>query len=135
MHDPLTIAICRRQCRAPRHQGIHQGVLPMPRRRVDHQTRGFIDDEEVVVLEGDIEGDGMGLDLTDRFPLGKHDRNGVSEGQPAAGPRRGAVHTHGSPRDEPCRLGARNGKLVSEKTVEPLCRLNRHMDRTRVGHL
>ena len=47
----------------------------MSRRRVNHQTRRFVDDRQMLILKDKRKRDGAGLECARWFVLGKADRN------------------------------------------------------------
>ena len=67
MHDPRTRHI--NNVRYVVQQRIEQSAISMPRSRVHHQTRGFVDDQDVIVFVNDVEGNVLGDPLTLGFLL------------------------------------------------------------------
>lgn len=68
MHDPG--ARERRQIRGMTEQGILQGPIAMSGGRMDHQPRRLVDDQDLLVLEEDIQRDGLRQTLVARLEHG-----------------------------------------------------------------
>src|SRR4051794_12183519 len=102
------------------NQRIHQGVVPMPGRGMDHKAGRLVQHGEVLVFEDDGEGNVRGTELPDRLTLLRFDLDDVAALERVAGASAAAVHPHGARSDEAGRIGAGQTELVGEKAVEPL---------------
>ncbi len=121
VHDAGSAFGPARQRRAPGHERVHQGVVPVPRRRMDHEAGGLVDHREVLVLEHDVERDGGGAQRAGRLVVGNRDARRARRGRGVREARAGAPFTLTAlVGDQAGGLGAREAQLIGEKAVEPL---------------
>ena len=104
---------------------VHQGVVPVARGRMHHQSGRLVDDGEMLVLEDDRQRNGGGLEGAGRLVLGDPDGDALAAGEKAGGAGGLAVDVHGLVGDQPRGLGAGEAKLVGEEPVEALGGLGR----------
>ena len=76
------------------NQRVDQGVVPMARRRVDHQAGGLVDDGEVLVFEDEREWDGSGLERSRRFVVRNPDDDDLTAGKEAGSASDFSVDRH-----------------------------------------
>ena len=101
-------------------QRVDQGVIPMARRRMNHQTGGLVDDGEILVLEHERERDGGGLERTRRFVIRHPDDDDFAAGEEAGSASDLAIDRHSLVGHQAGSLGAGDGHLIGEKAVEAL---------------
>ena len=70
-----------RERRPARHQRVHEGVVPVPRRGMHHQPGRLVDDGQVLVFVDDGERDGGGLEGPGRLVLGESDGHPLAAGE------------------------------------------------------
>jgi hypothetical protein len=119
------------QRRSPRDQRVHEGIVPVPRRRMDDQTGRFVDDGEVFVLKDDREWDRVGLESPGRLLIGDPDGDALTSCDEARGTGRFSIDLYALVSDEARRLRPGESQLIGEKAVEPL----RQIGRDREGKL
>ncbi len=89
-------------------EGVDEGMLVVADARVDDESGGFVEDEEVVVFEEDMEGDIFGLGAG-RFGLGPRDGNGLAGAGGVGGFDGGAVDADIAVADEALEGAAGDG--------------------------
>jgi len=108
-----------REVRAVVEEGIDQGMSRISHGRMDHQTRGFIDHNQVVVFEEDIQGDVFSYDIGG-FGGWFFDGNGFPGPHFGAGPRGFTIQQDGPGFDQVLDAGTGMlGKEAGEKEVKP----------------
>ena len=119
VHDAGTVRSgSGREIPATPHECIHERSGPVPRRRVHYHSRGFVDDEKLVVLEDDRE----------RYRLRRYLANGSDRGllhyDPVTGNRTiarllpRAIYRHVAVGDERCRLRSRKRRSIGYNKIE-----------------
>jgi hypothetical protein len=109
-----------RQRGAPCDERVDQGVIPVSRRRVHDQSRRFVDDREMLVLEDDGERNGAGLDGARLLMLGKTNGDLFTTGEGPGSPSRLIINADQFVRYETRRLRARESELIGKESIEPL---------------
>jgi hypothetical protein len=121
-------------------EAIGEGALAVARAGVDDEAGGFVDDEEMFVLEKNAQRNFLGGERRGGGFLGDFQNHGVALAQDERGFGRGAIHQNASIANEALQAGAREiGTDGSEKPVEALAGLLRPGDGVdtmgrRIGH-
>ena len=109
-----------RERSAPRDQRVDQGVIPVSRRRVHDQSRRFVDNREMLVLEDDGERNGARLYCARRLMLGETNGDFFTSGERPGSPSRLTIDADQFVRYETRGLGAGESELIGEEPIEPL---------------
>jgi hypothetical protein len=126
MDDPGSALSAAGQRGAARDQRVDEGIVPMSGRRVNDQSRGLVDDGEMLVLEQDLEQNGGRSEGTGRLSVGEPNDDSVGAGEKARSAGRCAVHGDGTVGDQASRLCAGESQLIGEKAIEALGRRDRN---------
>ena len=107
------------QGRPPCDKRVDQGVIPMARRRMNHETGGLVDDGQVLVFEHEREGNGSRLERSRRFVVRYSDDDDLAASEEAGSASDFSVDRHPLVGHQSGGLGAGDGHLIGEKPVEP----------------
>ena len=104
----------------PCDQGIHQGVVPVPWCRVNHQARGFVDDGQMLILEDEGKRYSAGLERARRLMLENANGDLLTTGEESGGAGGLAVYRYQLISYQAGGLRAGEAKLISEESIQTL---------------
>ncbi len=100
VHQARTAGASLAQLGAARHQRVDQRVVPVTRRRVHHEAGRLVDDEQVLVLVDDGEGNVGGKEVARRFDGGQLDDHFLTMLEQPRGAHHHTGHAHAAGRDD-----------------------------------
>jgi hypothetical protein len=122
VHDSRPSLGATGQGRATCDQRVDESIVPVPRCRMDHEARGFVDDGEMLVLEDEREWNGSRADGAGSFVLGNLNSNCFTAPQNSRCARDFSIDGHQFVGYQPGCLSSRDSQLISKEFVQPLAR-------------